>query len=128
MPRRYSPLGCKRNGPLASCPPGDRIGMRWLLLFSQKGLDVLATTEHMKNKNVLLLNAVNDDVLAYRKTTKTGAQIVITASSNVRMACKKVETLSDGIDEPIGNLDAAALLRNVIQILPSSTSASGATR
>ena len=62
----------------------------------------------MKNQHVLLFDAVDDDILAHGKTTQAGAQILVAVASDVRAARKKIEALGDGIDEPIGNLDAAA--------------------
>jgi hypothetical protein len=35
-------------------------------------------------------------------------------ASDVRVAGKKIETVSDGINEPVGNLDAAAFFGDVI--------------
>src|ERR1700683_3700342 len=68
----------------------------------------------MKDQNVLLFDAIDDDVLAHNEATQARAQIVVAAASYMRMARKKIETFSDGIDEPVGNLDAPALSRDVI--------------
>ena len=68
----------------------------------------------MKNEHVLLFDAVDDDIFAHRKTTQAGAQILIALASDVRVAGKEIEMLSDGINEPAGNLDAAAFFGDVI--------------
>ena len=64
----------------------------------------------MKNQHVVIFNAVDDDVFAREKTPQARTQIVITASSNVRLTGKKEKPLGDGINHAVGNLDAAAFL------------------
>ena len=54
------------------------------------------------------------NLLAHGKATQAEAQIRIALASDVRVAGKKIETPSDGIDEPVGNLDAAAFFGDVI--------------
>lgn len=68
----------------------------------------------MQNKRVILFGAVDDDVLAHRKAPQASAQILITAASDVRVAGEEIETLANGIDEPVGYVDTATFFRNVI--------------
>src|SRR5713101_3979161 len=68
----------------------------------------------MENQRDLFFDAVDDDVLAHGKDTQARAQILIAAASYVRVAGEEIETLAHGIDEPVGNLDAAAFFSDVI--------------
>src|SRR5258708_23693689 len=68
----------------------------------------------MKNKRVILFEAVDDDVLAHGKAPQARAQILIAAASDVRMTGQKVEARGNGIDKPVGNVDAATFFDNVI--------------
>jgi hypothetical protein len=63
----------------------------------------------MENHNIVLFDTVNNDILAHGETTQARAQIFIAMASDVRVAGKKIEPLSDGINKPVSNLDAAAL-------------------
>jgi hypothetical protein len=82
----------------------------------------------VENQSVLPFQAVDDDVLAHGKAPQACPQILVAAASDVRKTGQKVEARGNGIDEPVGNLDAATFFGNVIPILSSSASASGATR
>ena len=57
---------------------------------------------------------VDDDILEYMKAPQTGAQVLITGAPYVGMAGKQKEAVSDGIDQTVGNLDAAALADDLI--------------
>lgn len=63
----------------------------------------------MKNKRVFALDAVDDDVLAYKKAAKARAQIVIAPPPDLRMQRQQPEALCDGVDEAAGNVGATAL-------------------
>ena len=71
----------------------------------------------MENQHVLPFESVDDDVLAHGKATRARAQILIAAASDVRMTGQKVETRGNGIDEPVGNLDAATIFGIVIIVI-----------
>ena len=77
-------------------------------LNARTTLHVTAGAYHMKNQNVFIFGAVDDDVFAREKTRQARTQIFIAASSNVGLAGKKEKLLGDGIDHAVGNLDAAA--------------------
>ena len=68
----------------------------------------------MQHKRVILFDAVDDDVLAHGKATQASAQIFIAAASGVWMTGEEIETLANGIDEPVGYVDTATFFRNVI--------------
>src|SRR5882762_2582985 len=68
----------------------------------------------MENQHVLLFDAVDDDILAHGKTAQARAQILISVSSDMRVASEKIETLRDGVNKPVGDLDAAAFFSDVI--------------
>lgn len=68
----------------------------------------------MQNKRIIFFDAVDDDILAHGKATQARAQVLITAASNVRVAGEEIETLANGIDEPVGYVDTATFFRNVI--------------
>jgi len=82
----------------------------------------------VENQRVLPFQAVDDDILAHGKAPQASAQILIAAASDVRMTGQKVEARGNGIDEPVGNLDAATFFGNVIPDIVESASTSGATR
>jgi hypothetical protein len=64
----------------------------------------------MEYQHVLLFDAVDDDILAHGKTAQPWAQILIAMASDMRVAGKEIETLRDGVNKPVGDLDAAASL------------------
>jgi hypothetical protein len=68
----------------------------------------------MENQYVCLLDAVDNDVLAHQKTAQPGTQILVTGPPDMGIAGKEIEPLRDGINKPVGNLDAAAFFRDVI--------------
>ena len=67
-----------------------------------------------KNQHIQLFDAIDDDLLAHGETAQAGTQILVAVASNMRVACEKIKTLSDGINYPVGSLDAATFLRDVV--------------
>ena len=59
--------------------------------------------------DIVLYNAVDDDVIVCRKAAQAGAQIIITPSPHVRILGQLPETLGDGLHHASGGIDAAAL-------------------
>jgi hypothetical protein len=47
-------------------------------------------------------------------TTQPRTQLLVAPASQTRVAGKHEKTLSDGINEPVSNFDAAAFFRDVI--------------
>ena len=70
--------------------------------------NVPATAQHAKNQHVFVLGTVDDAVLADRKTPQARAQIFITGAAQIGVAGEKIEPLSDGINETVGNVETAA--------------------
>src|ERR1035437_10203369 len=68
----------------------------------------------MENQNVLVCNAIDDDVLPGNKTPQARAQIFVAAASHLGKAGQQSKPVGDGINHAVGNLDAAALLGHVI--------------
>ncbi len=68
----------------------------------------------MKYQNVFIFHAVDDDVLARRKTPQPRTQILIAATADVRVTGKKEKPLGEGINNAVGNLDAATFLGYVM--------------
>src|ERR1035437_5806490 len=75
---------------------------------------VAAAAYHMENQNVLVCNAIDDDVLPGNKTPDLRAQIFVAAASHLGKAGQQSKPVGDGINHAVGNLDAAALLGHVI--------------
>jgi hypothetical protein len=75
---------------------------------------------HPQNEHVLALDAVNNHVLTYGKASHPCAEIPIAGSSSIGKPRQKVESVSDGVNQPCGDIYTAALLRclepDVIQI------------
>jgi hypothetical protein len=76
-----------------------------LCLTPEQGFDVPAAAQHAKNQHVFVLDT------AYGKAPQAVAQVLVTGAPYVGMAGKQKEAVSDGIDQTVGNLDAAALWR-----------------
>jgi hypothetical protein len=90
--------------------------------------NLTAAAYDVEDRRVLTFKAVDDDVFAHGKTAQAGAQVFITAASDVGIRGKKKKPRGDGINHAIRNLDAVAFLGDVHQMSSSSASASGASR
>ena len=64
--------------------------------------------QQVKNQHIRFINAIDDDVLAYGKTSQSWAQILPEATY-IRMAGKKIETVSDRINKAVSDFYAAPL-------------------
>ena len=60
-----------------------------------------------------LLEPVDDVVFAHGKAPRAGAQALITGTPDMGMAREKKEWVGDGIYKAVGNIEAAALGRDV---------------
>jgi hypothetical protein len=80
----------------------------------EKRFNVTAGADHIKNQHVLTLNAIDDDILARKKTSQARAQILIAAASDVGITGKKGKPIGDGINHTVGNLEVAALGGEVV--------------
>ena len=63
-----------------------------------------------KNQHVAGFKTVHDYVLAHCHTTVPDTEIFIAGTSYIGEAGKYEETIGYGVDQPVGNLDAAAFL------------------
>jgi hypothetical protein len=52
-------------------------------------LHIAAGTDDVENQYVLMINTVDNEILARNKTPQTGTQIVIATASDMRIAGKK---------------------------------------
>ncbi len=68
----------------------------------------------MKNEHVPFFDTVENDKHIHRKTAQANAQIRISSAPNVRVAGKKIEAVGYGINELIGNFNAAAVFSGVL--------------
>ncbi len=82
--------------------------------MTKERLKIPAASRNVKNHHIHVRDAVNDHILANGKAAQAGAQIVIAAAAHVGMAGQKKEALGNGVNQAVGNLDAAAFLGNVI--------------
>lgn len=57
-------------------------------------LHIAAGTDDVKDQYVLMINTVNNEILARQKTPQAGTQIVIATAPDMRIAGKKEKTLS----------------------------------
>jgi hypothetical protein len=82
--------------------------------MAEQVCDILAATEHAQDQYILILDAVNDKVLTYGKTSQARAQVLISGSSYAGMPGQEQEAVGNGINQAVGYLDAAALGGNVV--------------
>ena len=66
-----------------------------------------------KDKHVLVFDAVDNHVFSHGQTAVSGAEIFLPGTTDIGEAGKREETVCDGVDQAVGNLDAAAFLRDV---------------
>lgn len=76
-------------------------------------LNIAVAVQHMKNQHVRVFNAIDDDLLPDGKTPQAGAQILPEAPY-IGVDGKKKETVGDGINKAIRDLNAATFSGNVI--------------
>jgi hypothetical protein len=56
-----------------------------------------------KNEDILVFDAINDDVLPDGKAPASGAEIFSAGTSDVEEAGQREKTVRDGIDQAVGN-------------------------
>jgi hypothetical protein len=81
-----------------------------------------------KNEDIVGFDAIDDNVLTHGEAAAPEAEILIAGPSHVGEAGKQNETVRDGVNQTVRNLDAAAFLCDVNQMSSRSSSARGATR
>src|SRR6266478_4071727 len=66
-----------------------------------------------KDKLAFVFHAVHNHVFAHGQAAVSGAEIFLARTSDIGEAGKRVKTLGNGVDQAVGNLDAAAFPRNI---------------
>lgn len=66
-----------------------------------------------QDKHVLVFNTVHNGIFTNGKASVCGAEIFLAGTSHIGEAGKREETVRNGVDQAVGNLDAAAFLGNV---------------
>jgi hypothetical protein len=82
--------------------------------MAEQGLKVAAAMRNTKDKHVAVFDAVHDNVFSDCHAAAAGAEVFIARASDVREAGQHKKAVGDGVDQAIGNLDAAAFLGDVI--------------
>jgi hypothetical protein len=65
---------------------------------------------HAKNRNVLILDAINYDVLINGKTARADTKIVVARTPQVGMAGKQEKPIGDGINQMVSECNATVSL------------------
>jgi hypothetical protein len=76
-------------------------------------VDVPAAMKHMRNRDVLVLNDMEDHILPNREAAQAKAQIVASAS-DARILAEQMETLDDRVNDIVGGDSVAAFLEDII--------------
>jgi hypothetical protein len=85
-----------------------------VILNPEQRFDITPAMCHAKNQHVLILETMDDDVLASGKTPRTKTKVVVPGSAQVGMAGKKQKTVGNGMNQAIGYFDAAAVIGDVV--------------
>lgn len=70
---------------------------------------VSIAAQNTQNHNTFTFNPVEDDVFADRETSQARTQVFITGAPNERTIAQQKEAVGDGINQTIGDTDAATL-------------------
>jgi hypothetical protein len=96
---------------------------------AEKSLNAAPAMHDAQDKRLLIFDTVDDDILAHRQAAVSGTKIFLAGTSDAGEATEHKETVRDGIDQAIGDLDAAAFARaTYTQMSSRSLSARGAIR
>jgi hypothetical protein len=63
-----------------------------------------ATADNVKDQHVVILDSINNDILACWETAQPGPQVLVAPASNMRMGRKKKKPVGNGIHHAVGNL------------------------
>jgi hypothetical protein len=66
------------------------------------GSNVTAASENVEDHHLIVVDAVNDDLLSDGKTAETGPQVIAPAS-HVRMLGQQPQSIHDRVNEAVGN-------------------------
>jgi len=75
---------------------------------AEQRLQLASAIDDAKDRRVLVFDAVHNHVFAHGEAAEAGAEIFLAWPSDIGEAGKRKETVRDGINPAIGNLDAAA--------------------
>jgi hypothetical protein len=78
-------------------------------LVAEKRFNVAATVYNAKNRNVLILDTTNYDVLINEKAARAGTKIIFARTPQIGMAGKQEKPIGDGINQLVSNCNATAL-------------------
>jgi hypothetical protein len=81
--------------------------------MAEKGVQVAAAMHDAQDKRILVFHAVHYDVFPHGQAAVSGAEIFRPRTSDIGEACEGIEAVGDGVYQAVGNLDAAAFLRDV---------------
>jgi hypothetical protein len=68
----------------------------------------------MQDEDILVVNAIEDEVLADWEATHAWAEVLVAATAEMRTGSEHIKAFSERVDEPVGNLEAAAFSRDVV--------------
>ena len=80
---------------------------------TEKSLELTAGVNDAQNKHVLVFDKIQNRIFANGKAPVAGAEIFLAGTSHIGKAGKREEAVCNGVDEAVGNLDAATFLGNV---------------
>ena len=67
-----------------------------------------------QDKHAFPFNAVDDNVLSNGEATTADAKVFVTRTTEVGKSGEQNETIGNGVDQTVSNLDAGGLLCNVV--------------
>jgi hypothetical protein len=71
------------------------------LLMSKQGFQIPFSMRNAKNQHVIILDGINDDVFAHRKTARTNTEVNLASAAQIGVAGKKEKSVSNG-NQPTG--------------------------
>lgn len=66
-----------------------------------------------KNEDVVALHGINDHIFAHGKTSGAESKLVVARAAKVGMPGKEEKLVGDGIDQAVGDIQAATFIRHV---------------
>jgi hypothetical protein len=66
-----------------------------------------------EDERVVVLDAVHDHMFSHGQTAVPGAKVLLARTPNVRKTGEREESVRDGVNQAIGNVDATAFLCDV---------------
>ena len=82
--------------------------------MAEQRLNVSTAAQHPKNQHVFIPKAIENKLLANRKTPQAGAQIIVAAASNIWKIREKEESIRNGVNQPIGSFDTATFGSDIV--------------